>query len=199
MKHGEQQRPSAQDHDVAVLLEIRGEETQGAMRLPVTIYDADHSRVVLRLGHLLPDFIEDSLVNLNASLFLAVPEEPEIVEASGKVAWLKFSGNGNPQMLALELSQAHPKFLDLARKLMLHTKADVKELWERWDEAREGGLGDQALNYHAALALMLGGIVLNLAGPKSALLLSYILMLLGGLVAGIKPLLPLRWRRINPR
>lgn len=199
MEHSDQQRSSAPGHEAAVLLEIRGEETQGAMRLPVTIYDADRSRVVLRLGHLLPDFLEDSLVNLNASLFLAVPEEPEIVEASGKVAWLKFSGNGSPQMLALELSQVHPKFLDLARKLMLHTKADVKELWERWDEAHKGGLGDQALNYHAALALMLGGMVLNLAGPKSVLPVSYILMLLGGLVAGIKPLLPLRWRRVKPR
>lgn len=199
MKQGNQQQSSDYGHDVAVLLEIRGEETQGTMRLPVTIFDADRSRVVLRLGHRLPDFVEDYLVNLNANLYLAVPEEPEIVEASGKVAWLKFSGSGHPQMLALELSQAHPKFPDLARRLMLHTKADVKELWERWDKAHQEDVEDPAFNYHAALVLMVGGIVLNLAGPKSSFLLSYLLMLLGGLVAGIKPLLPIRWRRIKSR
>ncbi len=189
---------SAADYGDTVMLEIHGEETQGSMRLPVTIYNADHSQVVLRLGHSLPEFMASSLVNLHAGLYLAVPEEQEIVQASGKVAWLKFSGQGRPQMLALELAQTHPKFQDLVRKLMVRTKADVKELWERWDRANHDSSEGPPLNYHVGLALMVSGILLNLAGQRSSFILaSYLLMLLGGLVAGVKNLLPLRWRRIR--
>uniref|UniRef100_A0A7C3SHJ3 Uncharacterized protein n=1 Tax=Desulfobacca acetoxidans TaxID=60893 RepID=A0A7C3SHJ3_9BACT len=193
-----QQQISAPGQEGAVLLEIQGEEIQGTMRLPVTICGVGNNQVVLRLDHLLPEFMEDSLINRPAGLFLAVPEEPEIVEAAGKVAWLKFSGQGHPQMLALELAEAHPKFLTLARKLMVYAKTDLKELWERWDQANHRGLENQPLNHHVGLALMVAGIVLNLAGSgSSAHLASYFLILFGGLVAGVKNLIPLRWRRIR--
>ena len=183
----------------AVMLEIQGEEAQGTMRLPVSVQGTDNEQIVLRLSQSLPEFMRESLVKLNANLYLAVPEEPEIMEASGKVAWLKVSGSGRPQTLALELSQPHPNFLKLLRQFIAHTPADIKELWQRWDQAIDKEMGDKPLNYHIGLGLMASGIVLNLAGPKTGSFLhaSYLLMFLGGLVAGVKNLIPLRWKRVR--
>jgi hypothetical protein len=199
MHQHHQRHDSASDIDqvVAVMLEIQGEEAQGTMRLPVSVQGTDIGQVVLRLSHSLPEFMWESLVKLNAKLYLAVPEEPEIMEVPGKVAWLKVSGTGRPQTLALELSQPHPKFQKLLRQLIAHAPADIKELWQRWDQAKDQDPAEKVLNYHVGLGLMLGGIVVNLAGPKtgSYFMASYLFMFLGGLVAGVKNLMPLRWKR----
>ncbi|MBW1992340.1 MAG: hypothetical protein JRI59_09550 [Deltaproteobacteria bacterium] len=182
---------------MTVMLEIRGNEAQGSMRLPVTVHALDNGQVVLRLGHSLPEFMRDFLIRLDAKLYLAVPEEPEILEAAGKVAWLKISGSGRPQTLALELCRPSRKFLEHLEGLVVHSPADIKELWQRWDEAVHQDVGGEPLNYHIGLGLMAAGIILNLAGPRTGLSLqgSYLLMLLGGLVAGVKNLIPLRWKR----
>lgn len=185
------------DQLVAVMLEIQGEEAQGTMRLPVRIQGAAYGQVMLRLSHCLPEFMQESLVDLKAVLYLAVPEEREIVEASGKVAWLKVSGRGRAQTLALELTEPHPEFQRLLSKQIVNSPADIKELWERWDQARHNDDLGEPVNYHVGLGFMASGILLNLAGPKepSFLMFTYALMFLGGLVAGVKNVLPLRWRR----
>ena len=83
---------------------------------------------------------------------------------------------------------------DIEKPMAACPPADIKELWERWDELQDGARPWQPLNYHLGLTLMVGGVVLNLAGPNSWISMSYLLMLLGGLVAGVKNVLPLRWR-----
>jgi hypothetical protein len=186
--------PQKPDRLVSVLLEIRGEEAQGALRLPVSIQDASNGQITLRLSHPLPEFMKDSLVNLPANLYLAFAGEQEILETPGKVAWLKASNSGRFQTLAVELRQLPPKLQHILSTQIVRSPTDIKELWERWDEARDGNRGGEPLNYHLGLALMVGGAVFNLAGPKSLILISYLLMLLGGLVAGVKNVLPLRWR-----
>jgi hypothetical protein len=186
--------PQKPDQLVSVLLEIRGEEAQGALRLPVSIQDASNGQITLRLSHPLPEFMKDSLVNLPANLYLAFAGEQEILETPGKVAWLKASNSGRFQTLAVELRQLSPKLQHILSTQIVSTPNDIKELWERWDEARDGDMGGEPLNYHIGLAFMVGGAVFNLAGPKSLILISYLLMFLGGLVAGVKNVLPLRWR-----
>ncbi len=187
----------AADGDITVMLEIQGEEAQGSMRLPVSIRGAEHGQVMLLLTHLLPEFMRESLVNLKANLYLAVPEVHEIVEASGKVVWLKISGSGRTQTLALELTEPHPEFLSLLRKQIVNSPEDIKELWERWDRVKDNDIVGEPVNYHIGLGLMMSGIILNLAGPhnSSLFLATYLLMFLGGLIAGVKNLLPIRWRR----
>ncbi len=187
--------PQRSDQLVSALLEIRGEEAQGALRLPVSIQDASNGQITLRLSHPLPEFMKDSLVNLPANLYLAFAEEQEIMESPGKVAWLKASNSGCFQTLAVELCQPPPKLQHILSTNATPPPSDIKELWERWDEARDGARGEEPHNYHLGLALMLGGAVFNLAGPKSLILISYLLMFLGGLVAGVKNVLPLRLKR----
>lgn len=187
--------PPETDRLVSVLLEIRGEEAQGALRLPVSIQDASNGQITLRLSHPLPEFMKDSLVDLPANLYLAFAGEQEILESQGKVAWLKASNSGRFQTLAVELRQLSPKLLHLLSTQAKRPATDLKELWERWDEARDDARGEEPLNYHLGLGLMVGGAVFNLAGPKSFILISYLLILLGGLVAGVKNVLPLRLRR----
>lgn len=191
----------AAGREIAVMLEIQGEEAQGSMRLPVSIRGAEHGQVMLLLSHLLPEFMRESLVNLRANLYLAVPEVQEIVEASGKVVWLKISGSGRTQTLALELIEPHPEFLSLLRKQIVNSPADIKELWERWDQAKDKDIGGEPVNYHIGLGLMASSIILNLAGPHnpSFFLVTYLLMFLGGLIAGVKNLVPIRWRRSRSR
>jgi hypothetical protein len=194
--HKQRALPQSNDHIISVLLEIQGEEAQGAMRLPAIIQNASDGQLILRLSHPLPDFMRESLINLPANLYLAISEEQGIVETSGKVAWLKVSSSGFSQTLGVQLSQPNPKLQTLLRRKIIPTQADIQELWERWDTINgQVNAGSEALNYHIGLALMVGGIVLNLAGPKSLILVSNLFMLLGGLVAGVKNLWPIRLRR----
>jgi hypothetical protein len=192
----EARRAMAHHHNqlVSVLLEIRGEEAQGALRLPVSIQHARNGQITLRLSHPLPEFMQDSLVNLPASLYLAFAGDKEIVESPGTVAWMKGLGGGPFQTLALDLRQLSPKLQHFLSAQVARPPADIKELWERWDEVQDGAKLRQPLNYHLGLILMVGGAVLNLAGTNSWIPMSYLLMLLGGLVAGVKNVLPLRWR-----
>jgi hypothetical protein len=190
----------AAEREIAVMLEIQGEEAQGSMRLPVSIRGAEHGQVMLLLSHLLPEFMRESLVNLKANLYLAVPDVQEIVEASGKVVWLKISGSGRTQTLALELTEPHPEFLRLLRQQIVNSPADIKELWERWDQAKvNNNATGEPLNYRLGLGVMASGIILNMVGPANSTfyLATYLLMFLGGLVAGVKNLVPIRWRRFR--
>ncbi|MDI6812590.1 MAG: hypothetical protein QME75_14640 [Deltaproteobacteria bacterium] len=203
MYQDDQNRDSAPavDQDIAVMLEIQGEAAQGSMRLPVRIRGAEHGQVMLLLGQLMPEFMRESLVNLKANLYLAVPDVQEIVEASGKVAWLKISGSGRTQTLALELTESHPEFLALLRKQIVNSPADIKELWERWDQVKDNDVraSGEPINYHIGLGFMASGIILNLIGPSNSFffLATYLLMFLGGLIAGVKNLVPIRWRRFK--
>ncbi len=186
------------DHLISVLLEIQGAEAQGAMRLPAIIQNATDGQITLQLSHPLPDFMRESLVNLPANLYLAIAEKQGIFETSGKVAWLRGSNRGFSQTLGLTLSQPNPKLRKMLRRQIITTQADIQELWERWDQINETvSAAGEALNYHIGLALMVGGIVLHLAGPRSLILVSNLLMLLGGLVAGVKNLWPIRLRRAS--
>lgn len=121
----------------------------------------------------------------------------------GKVQWARPQGADNPRFLvgleledpSLEVRQA------LEDQLHIVTK-DIKELWDHWDRLQEKvplvPSSSQAI-YVVGMAVVLGGVALQVWGPDDLKSFGFILVLYGCATLAVKSIWSLWRQRVNPK
>ena len=129
----------------------------------------------------------ETLKGRKGCLRLLSPETGESTEIRGTVTWARYTVQDQESgHLNLGLELADPD--QLAQKLLFehitHSSADIKGLWNRWDQARQSpqsGPFSIKMGF-AATALLLGALAMQFAGPKGFKLFGWVLWFCGTLV-----------------
>jgi len=129
----------------------------------------------------------ETLKGRKGCLRLLSPETGESAEIRGTVTWARYTVQDQESgHLNLGLELANPD--QVAQKLLFehitHSSADIKGLWNRWDQARhspQSGPFSIKMGF-TATALLLGALAMQFAGPKGFKLFGWVLWLCGTLV-----------------
>ena len=135
----------------------------------------------------------ETLKGRKGCLRLLSPETGESTEIRGTVTWARYTVQDQESgLLNLGLELADPD--ELAQKLLFehitHTSADIKGLWNRWDQARQSSHSDplSIKMGFAATVLLLGALAMQFAGPKGFKLFGWVLWFFGTLVVASQAL-----------
>jgi len=169
-------------------LEIAGQEDQNPIVIPVRIQNLSMETVTLAVAD--PWRIADwgRLRSRDCLLRVEDPGGQQLLKIKAKIAWSKFNGASQvPLSLGLLLTRPSGEALKRLSGHVTHTSPDIKELWERYDQAREIPLYTRLVHllYPAGLVLLLGGVALQLTASPAHKLLGWGLWFLGSLaIAG---------------
>jgi hypothetical protein len=172
----------------ALRLEITCRETKTPRLIPVLIRNLSSGGVTLAVTNHwdIPDW--DRYRGEACVLRVEDPGGGEPVNIRAKIAWTRSGGTGQPPLsLGLQLIKPPVEGISRLGNLLPHTSQDIKGLWDRYDQVRKSpGNSDWVhLCYIVGLALLLGGLVLQFAGPHGYRGWGWVLWGLGSLgVAG---------------
>ena len=119
----------------------------------------------------------------------------------GKVQWTRPQGGDNLKFLlglelddpSLEVRQALEEHLHIVTK-------DIKELWDHWDQLQEkpppAPSSSQGV-YVVGLAVIIGGVTLQLWGPDNLKSFGFILVMYGCAALAVKSIWSI-WRQRGP-
>jgi hypothetical protein len=112
-------------------------------------------------------------------------EDGENTELQGTVTWTGYTGLDQDQLhLGLKLDDP-ASGQKLVSDHIPHVTADIKSLWDRWDQARQ--TPERTVSTRtgfAAMSLLLAGVALQLVWPQPYKLFGWLLWLLGTLLVG---------------
>jgi hypothetical protein len=172
----------------ALRLEITGRGAKTPQLIPVLIRNLSSGGVTLAvINHWsIPDW--DRYRGQACVLQVEDPGGGEPVHIRAKIAWTRSGGIGQPSLsLGLQLIKPSGEGISRLSNLLAHTSQDIKELWDRYDQVRQSpGNSDWVRHcYIAGMVLLLGGLVLQFAGPHGYRGWGWVLWLLGSLgIAG---------------
>ncbi|MCK9374842.1 MAG: hypothetical protein M0P73_01695 [Syntrophobacterales bacterium] len=154
---------------LGVWLELEAPASQKLRRLPVTVLTLAGEIVTLEINHPWLRLPEDSLKGLKGRLRLETGEANESRQFDGVVTSAMFSAESQAKpTLGLKLANPSPDCRKVLEDLMSHATGDLRDLWDRWDEAHlnpRSGLSPNKL-YGWVLAAVLSGWFLSLvSGP----------------------------------
>jgi len=178
----------------ALRLEIAGREAKTPRLIPVLIRSLSTGGVTLTVTNPwdIPDW--DRYRGEACVLRVVDPGGGEPVNIKANIAWTRYGGAGQPPLsLGLQLLKPPGEAINRLSNLLPHTSQDIKGLWDRYDQVRKSpGNSDWVHRwYMAGLVLLLGGLVLQFAGPPGYKGWGWVLWLAGSLgIAGkiIRPL-----------
>jgi hypothetical protein len=181
-------------------LEIGGQEEQPPLRIPVTIQNLSIGGVTLAVKNpwALPN--SESYHGQDCILCLEGPEGRGHEHIKARITWSKWIGAGQPKLsMGLQLIKPSGETLQQLSGLINHTTQDIKGLWEKYDQvkATRDNSHLMAYLYKAGLALLLGGVALQVTGLPSYKLFGWGLWLLGSLGVGTKILWSIRQKQAS--
>lgn len=178
-----------------VFLQISGASSE----VPVIIRSLSGGLVTLEVLKSLPRMNPETLNGTAASLHLANARSEEKINIRGTLVLLRFPG-GDKGKSSLSLKLANPD--QMTRKalenLIPHGTADIKNLWERWDQAKinqDGVFGRKKI--YSLLLWALAGLTFKLAVPKSYDFFGDLMLFLCSLMGAIKTISLLRKDRVS--
>ena len=127
---------------------------------------------------------------------MEAPGGSEPINIKAKIAWTRAGGTGQPPLsVGLQLLNPPSEAISRLSNLLPYTSQDIRGLWDRYDQVRKSpGNSDWVHRcYMAGLVLLLGGLVLQFAGPPGYKGWGWVLWLAGSLgIAGkiIRPFWP---------
>jgi hypothetical protein len=182
-------KPEAKTTGYAALrLEITCREAKTPRLIPVLIRNLSSGGVTLAVTNHwdVPDW--DRYRGDACVLRVDDPGGGEPVNIRAKIAWTRSSGTGQqPLSLGLQLIKPPGEAISRLSNLLTHTSQDIKGLWDRYDQVRKSpGNADWVQHcYIAGMVLLLGGLVLQFAGPHGYKGWGWVLWVLGSLgIAG---------------
>ncbi len=172
----------------ALRLEIADREAKIPRLIPVLIRNLSSGGVTLAVTNYgdIPDW--DRYRGAACVLRVDDPGGGEPVNIRAKIAWTRSSDTGQPPLsLGLQLIKPPGEAIRRLSNLLPQTSQDIKGLWERYDQVRRSPENSHWVHhcYIAGLALLLGGVVLQFAGPLGYRGWGWVLWVLGSLgIAG---------------
>lgn len=169
--------------------------------LPVNVKSLSAGGVILEVFYP-PDGLDlRELQGRGGIINLPVTAKGQAMTVQGKVQWTRpKSGDDLKFLLGLELvdptlevRQALEEHLNIASK-------DIKELWDNWDRLQEKPPSAPATSqavYWVGLAVVLGGVTLQLLGPDNLKSFGFILVMYGCAALAVKSIWSL-WRNRGP-
>jgi hypothetical protein len=169
-------------------LEIADQEEQTPLRLPVLVQNFSMGKVTLAVMN--PWVIGDweRYRGQDCVLRLPGPQSQEPINIHSKIAWTRFNADGqSPLSVGLHMAKLPDGTLTRLSAHITHSSQDIKRLWERYDQIQEIPASTNWVYYFyiAGLALLLAGMILQLAGSKSYERFGWVLWFFGSL--GIAP------------
>lgn len=170
-----------------MILKIDGRGHEQPLQFSAVIRNLGASLATLEVTNPWTIMNWESLKGRKGCLRLLSPETGESTEIRGTVRWARYTVQDQESgHLNLGLELANPD--QLAQKLLFehitHTSADIKGLWNRWDQTRQSshsGPFSIKMGFGAA-ALLLGALAMQFAGPKGFKLFGWVLWFCGTLV-----------------
>ena len=170
-----------------MILQIDGRGDEQSLQFSAVIRNLGAGLATLEVTNPWTIMNWETLKGRKGCLRLLSPETGKSTKIQGTVAWARYTvqdqENGH---LNLGLKLADPD--QLAQKLLFehitHSSADIKGLWDRWDQARQSPQsGPLSIKMgFAATALLLGALAMQFAGPKGFKLFGWVLWFCGTLV-----------------
>jgi len=179
----------------ALRLEIAGQEAKTPHLIPVLIRNLSAGGVTLTVTNPwdIPDW--DRYRGEDCVLWVEDPVGGEPINIRAQIAWTRFGGPNQPPLsLGLHLVKPPGEAIRLLSNLLFHTPQDIKGLWDRYDQVRKSPEKSDLVHqcYIAGLGLLLGGLLLQLAGSPAYQMYGWVLWLLGSLGIAGKIIRPLR-------
>ncbi len=171
-----------------IVLEINGQGTE-ALRVPVVVRNLSTGVVILEVK--LPGILTGE-VNLQPGarkprLALSAEGDEGRINIQGRLLWTRFvEENRAKVILGMELVNPNLKARQFLEDQISHTSKDLKGLWNRWDQAYNSEAPPDKKLYWVGMALLGGGMALQLTGSMSLKLFGWILWFLGSLAVAWK-------------
>ncbi|MFZ5452658.1 MAG: hypothetical protein ACOZF2_12455 [Thermodesulfobacteriota bacterium] len=169
--------------------------------LPVNVKSLSTGGVILEVYYP-PDGLDlRELQGRGGTINLPVNAKGKAMAIQGKVQWTRPQGGDSLKFLlgleledpSLEVRQALEEHLHIATK-------DIKELWDHWDRLQEKASpapsSSQAV-YVVGLAVVLGGVTLQIWGPDNLKSFGFILVMYGCAALAVKSIWSL-WTQRGP-
>ncbi len=187
MVNGGQTRNRA-SRSSTLMIEIERPGNEATLQFPAVIRNLATGVVTLEVKNPWSIMNWDTLKGQKAHLRLLSAETEEITEIGGTISWARYTvqDQGHGRLgLALKLANANSAEQKLLYDYMPQTTDDIKGLWEKWEEAQQTVEPESMaakLTFFAALALLLVGLALQLAGGQSLKIFGWVLWFCGTLV-----------------
>jgi hypothetical protein len=170
------------------VLEIARQEGQAPLRVPVVVQNFSLEKVTLAVVN--PWVIGDWQRYRDQDCLLCLPgsQGQEPISIHSKIAWTRFNADGqSPLSLGLDMAKPPGEAIRRLSTQITHGSQDIKGLWERYDQIRDVPAQSNWVHYAylAGLALLLGGVVLQLDISPHYTRFGWLLWFLGTL--GIAP------------
>jgi hypothetical protein len=179
------------------VLEIAHQEGQTPLRLPVVVQNFSLEKVTLAVVN--PWVIGDWQRYRDQDCLLRLPgsQGQKPISIHAKIAWSRFNADGqSPLSLGLHMAKPPGEALRRLSTQITHSSQDIKGLWERYDQVKDIPAKPNWARYAyiAGLALLLGGVVLQLDISPHFTRFGWVLWFLGTMGIAPKVLRPF-WRR----
>ena len=163
MPHNQVEAEGDSPQSLGIFLEIRGQGGEGPLQLPAIVRGFGADLITLEVHDLWGRVGCSSLVGQGGSLHLPAAGSDGTQNLPGTVTWAREAGGHLGQWtLGLKLARPSRTTLRLLEDRLPHPPADIKGLWERWEQARTGRVSAAVLSPRqhclAGLGLLVGGL-----------------------------------------
>ncbi len=201
MNAGHHKPEAATSQPPAPILEIVGLGEETPLLIPVLIKNLSSQggvTVSVSAAVRMPDW--DRYRGRDCLLHVASPGEPHPFTSKAIFSWSKASSDGrSPVALGLQLVSPPREALKRLNNHLMHTPQDIKGLWERYDQVKEMPTHSHLVHhfYIVGMALLVGGLALQLTGSSSYKTLGWVFWLLGSLGIAQKVVQSFRQKRVT--
>jgi len=201
MNAGHPKLEAATSQPSAPILEIIGQGEETPLLIPVLIKNLSSQggvTVSVAATRRIPDW--DRYRGRECILHVASPGDPHPSPSQAILSWSKASSDGrSPVALGLQLISPPRDALKRLSDQMTHTPQDIKGLWERYDQVKEMPTHSPLVHhfYIVGMALLVGGLALQLTGSSSYKALGWVFWLLGSLGIAQKIVQSFRQKRVT--
>jgi hypothetical protein len=201
MNAGHPKPEAATSQPSAPILEIVGQGGETPLLIPVLIKNLSSQggvTVSVTATARISDW--DRYRGRDCLLHVASPGEPHPSTSKAIVSWSKASSDGRSSAaLGLQLINPPQDTLKRLSDHMMHTPQDIKGLWERYDQVQQMPTPSHLVHhfYIVGMALLVGGLALQLTGSSSFKTLGWVFWLLGSLGIAQKVVQSFRQKRVT--
>lgn len=171
--------------------------------LPVNVKSLSAGGVILEV-HYPPDGLDlRELQGRGGVINLPPTAKGPGMAIQGKVQWTRPQGGDKPRfLLGLELEDPTLEVRQTLEDHLVIVTKDIKELWDHWDRLQEKPAPVSASSqgiYVVGMAVVLGGVALQIWGPENLKSFGFILVLYGCATLAVKSIWTLWRQRMHPK